>query len=133
MSIYKLYSASVGDGAASVDIIKGGKITTLQWAVRADLDADGEYCDAELSFSSSSGLTTNDTKSSISTVRLQAGLLTSGAVLSAQNLVIPALECPVSEGERIYLHTAGTNITCTVYVWVDDGLDISGRQRRARL
>lgn len=133
MSVYKLYSASIGDGAASIDVVKNGRIEAIHWAARADLDADGESFDAELSFSSSSGLATNDTKSSISTIRMQNGLLTSGAIASAVNQWQSPMDVAVVEGERLYLHTAGTAIVCTVYVWVNDGLDIAGRARRTRL
>ena len=133
MSVYKLYTATVGDAAASVDIIKSGKIVGLQWAVVGDLDADGESYAAELSISSSSGLTTNDTKSSIATIRQMTALLTSGAVATGINQFMPLPDVPVSEGERLYLHTSGTSITATLYIWVDDGLDIAGRQRRLRL
>lgn len=133
MSVYKLYTATVGDSAASVDIVKSGKIEAIQWAARADLDADGESYDVELSFSSSSGLAVNDTKSSISAIRKQNGMLTSGAIPAEVNMFMSPLDISVAEGERMYLHTAGTAIIVTCYVWVNDGLDISGRARRTRL
>jgi hypothetical protein len=133
VSVYKLYSASIGDGVASVDVVKTGKIVGIQWAASGDLDADGETFAAELSFSSSSGLTSNDTKSSISAIRQQNGLLTSGAIATGINQMFPMPDVQISEGERLYLHTSGTSIVCTAYVWVEDGLDIAGRQRRLRL
>jgi hypothetical protein len=133
MSVYKLYSATVQEAAASLDIVKTGKIVGVQWAVAGDLDADGESFSAELSFSSSNGLTTNDTKSSFSTIRQQNGLLTSGAIATGVNVFFPLPDVMVVEGERLYLHTSGTAITVTAYIWVEDGLDIAGRQRRLRL
>jgi len=133
MSVYKFYSASVGDAVASVDIVKSGKIEMVQWSAQGDLDADGESFGAELSFSSSSGFTTHDTKSSISTIRQAVGLLTSGSAATGVNLSVPMPDVDVAEGERVYLHTTGTAIVATVYLWVRDGLDIAGRSRRVRL
>jgi hypothetical protein len=130
MSLYKFYTATVGDAAASIDIVKSGKIEAIQWATVGDLDADGEAFNAELSFSSSSGFTTHDTKSSISAIRqLAAG---TPAAYDAVNLFMAPLAIGVTEGERLYLHTSGAAIICTVYVWVNDGLDLAGRQRRVR-
>jgi hypothetical protein len=133
MSVYKLYSATVSEAAASLDVIKTGKMVGVQWACAGDLDADGESFAAELSFSSANGLATNDTKSSFSTIRQQNGLLTSGAIATGINVFYPLPDIDVIEGERIYLHTSGTAITVTAYIWVADGLDIAGRQRRLRL
>jgi hypothetical protein len=133
VSVYKLYSATVAEATASVDVVKTGKIVGVQWAVAGDLDADGENFAAELSFSSASGISTNDTKSSFSAIRQQNGLLTSGAIATGVNVFFPLPDVLISEGERVYLHTSGTAITVTAYIWVEDGLDIAGRQRRLRL
>lgn len=133
MSVYKLYSASIGDAVASVDVVKTGKIVGVQWAASGDLDADNETFAAELSFSSSNGLATHDTKSSFSAIRQALGLLTSGASSTGVNAMFPMPDIMVAEGERMYLHTTGTAITVTAYVWVEDGLDMAGRQRRLRL
>jgi hypothetical protein len=135
MSVYKLYSATIQDAAASVDVISDGMIEGVQWMADADFDADGETLSAELSFSSSSGLTTNDTKSSITGFRQTCGAAGTPANLTVVgiNQMIPLPNVAVVEGERLYLHLAGTNGRVTAYVWVNDGLDIAGRQRRVRL
>ena len=137
MSVYKLYSASIGDGAASLDIVADGVIQAVQWAISADLDADGETYSAEISFSSTNGLTTNDTKSSVSAVRQLAadtGAAASNKLTGTNFFCGPGLGIPVKAGERMYLHTAGTAITCTAYLFVQDGIGM-GRQsgRRVRL
>lgn len=130
MSIYKLYTATISEAAASLDITADGKIVGVAWAAVGDLDADGESFYAEVSFSSTNGLATNDTKSSFSTVRQFNGLLTSGAIPAAVNVYHGPLNIPVTMGERIYLHTSGTQIVCTVYIFVDDKAKATSRRVR---
>lgn len=136
MSVYKLYGTGNTDNLANLDIVKGGRITGIQWGVEADLDVDLETARGELSFSSASGFTTNDTKSSISTVRAIASDTGTAASnkLIAINFFVGPLSIAVVEGERLYLHGAGTTITASVTIYVDDGIG-SGRPagRRVRL
>lgn len=135
MSIYKLYGTGITDNLCSLDIVSSGHINAIQWAAYGDLDADNESFAAEVSFSSTSGFTSNDTKSSVSAIRGFDGLLTSGAAFTAVNLFVgPSLGIPVVQGERLYLHATGTSFTGTVYLYVNDGVS-SGRPsgRRVRL
>lgn len=121
MSIYKLYGTGVTDALASVDIVANGHITAYQVAMEADLDADLEAARVEVSFSSSSGFTTNDTKSSILTARVfMAAITAAGTVVAGENFSLSGLKIPVSIGERLYLHGSGANMTATVYLHVDD-------------
>jgi len=136
MSIYKLYGTGVTDGLASVDVVSDGMITGVQWAAYGDLDADAETLGAEVSFASASGFTTNDTKSSISTIRALANDTGTAASnkLVAVNLFVGPLEVPVKTGERLYLHGTGTALVCTVYIHVRDRIAEGRPQgRRVRL
>lgn len=131
MSVYKLYGSGVTDALATVDITADGVIEAIQWAAIGDLDADGETFAAELSFASASGFTANDTKSSISTIRQANGLLTSGAIAAGVNCFLGPLDVPVSQGERLYLHGSGTNLTVTCHVFVRDRQGAVGRRLRS--
>lgn len=134
MSIYKLFSTTDGDGAASVDITAPGTIEGVYWSGYARLSADTDDFEAELSFASSSGFATNDTKSSICGIRQETELVTSGQITNGVNSFCGPLNVPVAQGERLYLHTAtpaGTatmRISCWVYV-----RDRASQSRRVRL
>ena len=135
MSVYKLYSASIGDAVASLDVVKDGTIEGVAFAVSGDLDADGETYNAEVSFASASGFSTNDTKSSFAAIRQGAadtGTATSNKLTGTNTFVGPGLGITVKTGERLYLHTAGTAIICTVFIYVRDGQS-SPNSRRVRL
>jgi hypothetical protein len=135
MSIYKLYGTGVTDNIANLDIVKNGNISSLLFAGYGDLDADGETLAAEVSFSSASGFTTNDTKSSIATVRALAadtGAAASNKLIAINLFVGPNLGIPVKQGERMYLHGTGTALVMSVYLYVNDG-PMEGRARRVRL
>jgi len=132
MSIYKLYTTTVGDGAASLDIVADGRITGIQWSADFDHDADGEQLRAELSFASSSGFTTNDTKSSFSKIAHSVNG-TPGFTTGAVNLFVGPVDIPVNQGERVYLHTVGTAASIsslTAYMYVDDRVRADGRRVR---
>lgn len=122
MSIYKLFTTTDGDGAASLDIIENGMITAVYFSGYAALSADADSFEAEVSFASTSGFATNDTKSSIAKVATEVELVTSGEPQNGFNIMVAPLEIPVSQGERLYLHTAtpvGTaaiRMSCYVYV-----------------
>lgn len=137
MSVYKLTGTTVQDNVASLDIIAAGHIVGMVWNMVADLDADGDRMELELSFASTSGFTSNDTRASLSGVGASNGLLTSGAINGAATLAIPVPRgvIPVLAGERLYLHskgTAGALGQASVWIYVDDGMepDVSRPSRR---
>ena len=137
MSIYKLYGTGVTDNIASLDIVADGVIKAVAIALESDIDADLETSRVEVSFSSSSGFTANDTKSSFATARLSCSDTGTAASnkLNSANIFMGNINVPVKQGERIYLHGAGTSVTaCTVYLYVEDRIG-AGRQggRRVRL
>jgi len=135
MTIYKLMATTVAEGAATLDIQDDGVLEGVLIAMRATLNADGENMNCEVSFASTNGIATNDTRASFAGAALQVGLLTSGSANSSVNVFI-ALNLPVSAGERIYLHTAGTAAAldrASVWLYVADrGRPGSGREGRIR-
>jgi len=106
---------------ASIDIPFDGVITGVDWDCRADLDADTEQFNAELSFIATSQLALNDVRGRVSSVAAQISLTTSGApVVSIAKWVGP-MDLPVQGGERLYIHvvtTAGatSEVRCNVHV-----------------
>lgn len=129
MGLYKLYGTGVTDAVASLDIVANGNIVAIAVAHEADLPADNNTSRMEVSFSSTSGFTSNDTKSSIITSRLFASLVTSGLATTGANFGVSGLKIPVTLGERIYLHGSGTTMTATVYIYTDDRSAAGRRQR----
>lgn len=134
MGVYKLYTTTDGDAAASVDIVAAGTIEGVYWSGYATLAADADSFEAELSFASTSGFATNDTKSSICGVRSETELTTSGQVQNAINIMIAPLNIPIVQGERLYIHTATPvgaatlRLSCWVYT-----RDRAAAGRRVRL
>ena len=135
MSVYKLFNsfAASADGAASLDVQFDGVITAVDWSVRANLDADDEFYVCEVSFLSTSTFSANDARGSISMIAEQAGLLTSGAMVTNGNKAVAGMRIPVNAGERIYLHgqlSVTGAVTAQVYLHVEDTSDPRLRRRR---
>lgn len=131
MTCYKLFVSSIasGDGLASLDIAMDGQIVGIQWAhaITGGAASSGRL---ELSFASSNGLNTNDTRSSIST----SAWATTGANQSFNtwSAVLPGV--PVTAGERLFLHhdveSAPTSGLHCVHIYVADK---SAGARRTRV
>lgn len=136
MSVYKLYAAGTGgteDGAAQLDVQFDGEINAIFGQMSADLDADQEFCAAELSFISTNSLTNNDTRGSLFTLRGQCSVGAAGMVINDTNSGVGGLAIPVTAGERIWLHlsaTAGVTSSTTIYIYVADGAAVDQRRRR---
>jgi len=136
MSIYKLHNAftASADSGASLDIQFDGLITVVDWACRADMDADAESFGAEVSFLSSSTFVTNDSRGSISMVRGQAGgAEAAGFSWVGVNKSVSGLRIAVAAGERIHLHGVlggSADLVATCYVHVEDTSDPRLRRRR---
>lgn len=133
-----LFGVLVGgtqNAMAQVDIPMDGFLVSVDWDVHADLDADGETVEVELSFIATNQITTNDVRGRIASVSARAAVLTAVGVslVSIQKQVI-GLEIPVSGGERIYLHAlsaAGVlgNVRCNVLVDLGTTTRRSARRR----
>ena len=140
MDVYKLYATGTagGDGLATLEVSKDG------WIVLADLDLNalgadalGDGLSAEVSFASTNGLGTNDTKSSFIATRVFQNFLTSGGGPLRAEKQVPGIAIPVSAGERLHLHAAvagtpGTfHIHSYIYVMPVEGGNARPLPRRA--
>lgn len=136
MSVYKLYAAftTTADSLASLDVQFDGIITCVDWSVMADLDANAEAFEAEVSFLSSRTIGKNDARGSISSIAAQAaGAEAAGFAITQVNKPVSGLRIPVSAGERIHLHaelTTTADVKATVYLHVEDSADPRLRRRR---
>lgn len=126
MTIYKLYATSVADadGVASLDIVAPGAIVGILFS-STTVGPAGGICSGQLevSFSSSSGFASNDTRSSFATLTYGNNTgAANGAASIMQYVALPGV--PVNAGERIFLHnlvdTAPTSVRNYVYLYVDD-------------
>lgn len=139
--IYKLFgtiTAAAADGLASFDIVRPGHIVGLWGSVDpGPIQVNAEGYMMEISFASSNGFTTNDTKSSLYYWRQQLAFATSGNTRCADQIQVPGMKIAVQVGERIYMHVGliGTPVTAfvgVVYLAVESGMGGGSRQRRVR-
>lgn len=106
-SVIKMYANATGgaeNALAQIDVPMGGRLIGVQWAYAAELDADGDDGQAQLSFRSAGAFTTNDDRGVISEIRTEAQLVTSGISNAFVNTYVPLPDIPVGPGERLYLH-----------------------------
>ena len=135
-SIIKMYAAGTGgsqDAVASIDIPMQGRLIGVQWAFAAELDADQDSANAQLSFRSQGGFATNDDRGVISEVAQEHQLVTSGGIVTGVNMYAPLPDLPVGHGERLYLHlnvTASTPSIVICLLHFDFDIDkVSSRRR----
>jgi hypothetical protein len=137
LMVMKMYTATVGDAAASMDMPLDGMIVGVLFQTRAiGADVLNEGVFAELSFASTSGFAANDTRASIAGVANILGAITTGGANMAANvpLAFGADGIPVSAGERLYLHTtSGGTVTIAVSCWVYIRVTGLARADRRRL
>lgn len=132
--VYKFFTSTQGDAAASIDIPEDGVIEGVLAAMDitgADVLNDGYRW--ELSFASTSGFSSNDTRASIAGGGVRTEVVTTGGSIGLMGLYVP-MEVSVQGGERLYLHTvaAGTiaqNLSVWVYV---RHANVAGRASAAR-
>lgn len=135
MTNYKLWSntATAGDGVASLDVVSDGKLfgilVVIDGLAGAGVNARGRM---EISFASSSGFITNDTRSSIAQVSYSA-ITSAGAFNQMQWIYVPDIQ--FNQGERVFLHhtitgTALSAINITAFLYVTDKSDSSSRRVR---
>lgn len=119
------------NAVANVDIPEDGTIVGCEWGLSADLDGDGEYVTAELSFIATNQANTNDARGVISNATSQISLTTSGVAVTAVNKFTP-LSLYVAGGERLYLHiVAAAGVTSNGYVNIHFQ-PLGGTNRRSR-
>jgi len=120
-TIYKLFDTSAAsvDAAASIDIQDDGVIEGLAFSMMGRVaDAQDDGGRFEVSFASTNGFSSNDTRASIFGAGSSQAFLTSGGGPVAINGYVP-MEVAVQGGERIYLHHQNTgSITVETSVWL---------------
>jgi len=120
--VQKMYgsSTSSADAVMSVDIQEDGVIEGMLFEHQGAGDAVNEGARWEVSFASTSGFASNDTRASIAGIsqRSAAGVATTGGYMGLA--VFVPLEIPVAAGERIYGHTSvsGTPTSNALAVWL---------------
>ena len=128
MTVYKFYVSSVAtaDGVAQLDIRQDGQIVGINFGHRVTCPAGG-ICSQmlEVSFSSSSAFTTNDTQSSIATTAVGETAAGANAQFGKTHFVsFAAAPIRVEGGERLFVHslvgTAPASANHTIHVYVDD-------------
>ncbi len=137
LEVLKLFSTAQTDASASLDVPFDGQIMGALLDVRVDgADALNDRISAEVSFSSTSGFASNDTRASFIGASASQGFLTSGGGPTGRNAFITFAPhgIPVSAGERIYLHVAaGGTVTSAVTCWMYVLIDGTARTARRRL
>lgn len=118
MDVYKLYytgTASV-DAAASLDLQSDLVIVAMHLNLSVgSADALNEGVACEISFASTSGFSSNDTKSSIIGGATYQNFLTTGGALPGSPIVVSGVAIPGAAGERMYLHTKVLGGAVTFY------------------
>lgn len=113
---YKMYATASQDAAATIDIAEDGIIEGVMMAMNftgADVLNDGGRM--EISFASTSGFTSNDTRASICGVDAYQGVITTGGGQVGANVYAP-MAIPVSAGERMYMHTLNNGTVTGRYI-----------------
>lgn len=126
LGMYGNVTGGTQNALAQIDIPQDGVITGIDWDMSADLDADGEFVRAELSFIATNQLGQNDVRGRISSLGAEISLTTSGSPVTGVQKFVGPVDLPVAGGERLYLHTASSsgvegNVICNIH------LDVSGR------
>lgn len=121
LSTLKMYVSNgvsgTTEGVATMDIPEDAEIVGVAWHSQGT-DAGGGMARWELSFSSSNGLSTNDTRASIS-----GHTLAIGATAFVSNNATITLDPPVQAagGDRLYIHQTNSaaldacNVACYIY------------------
>jgi len=133
IGMYAAFTGGTQDAIAQIDIPSDGSITGIDWDARANLDADNEVADIELSFIATNQNAQNDVRGRISSVSMSISLTTSGiSMVSIQKFIGP-IDLLVAGGERLYLHVVSTaGVTGAVKCGVHLDMISSARRRSAR-
>jgi hypothetical protein len=132
-----MYASATGgtqNALASVDVPHDGKLVGCFISGNADLDADGEIAEIEISFGSTSGFTSNDTRSRIAIATVgRLAVAAAGQSIGQLAVMVDLPDLRVGMGERIYIHSLGSAGVAADY-WVslhfDFELDRAAIRRR---
>lgn len=127
------FTGGTEESIATVDVPEDGFIVGVQVSHVADLDADGEVSNVELSFIASLQITTNDTRALLAVSRMQSPV-GAAAILAAQNFYIP-MNVRVFSGERLHVHSnaaAGVAGSANFLLQLDTARAVPRRSVRRR-
>lgn len=120
-TLIKMRGAGTGgeqNAVANIDIPQDGTIEGLSIGHSANLNADSESSEAELSFIATNQITTNDARGVLAASLMNMGMATSGAGIAAVNHFIP-MDVDVSGGERLYIHfLASAGVTSSISIMI---------------
>lgn len=139
MEVYKLaFSAQTtdGNGIAALDIREDGFIVAINMTLDilgADVLNDGAIY--EVSFASTTGILTNDTKASLAACSVYLGAITTGGHASHGSTIVTGLAIAVAAGERMYLHidvngTVSASGQCYLYTMPSSPVNSRAANRR---
>lgn len=121
IGMYGLIAGDTQDALASIDVPQDGFITGVDWDVSADMDADSEALQIELSFIASNQVNINDVRGRLSGVSAEISLTTSGIASTSIQKFVGPMDVPVAGGERLHLHSVASSgvtgaIRCNVHL-----------------
>jgi len=137
-TVIGMYAGATGgaqNAIASIDVPANGDLVGVDWDVNSDMDTDLDITTFELSFGSTSSITTNDTRSRISTCATGAvSILTAvGASVGKGTKYVALPDIPVGMGERIYLHAlSGATTPASAWANLHFSFDLDKAQVRRR-
>lgn len=109
-SVIQLWTATVGDAAASIDMQDDGSILrAMGFLDLTSVAADGDGAQAELSFGSTNALSTNDARQVVARINHTSLFGTAvgfGLATSHQQFDYGEEGLPFFGGERLYIHTS---------------------------
>lgn len=101
--LYASVTASTND-AAHIDMLRSGRLRCIQLTAAASgVASAADLLDVELSFNSTSQVTTNDANGVLAQMHCVTSLTTSGALMATCTVAIPT-DIPVKSGDRIYIN-----------------------------
>lgn len=101
---YQIYGTSGTANSANVQILEAGVITSVSWDIFGNSITDNDAIYGELSFQSTSQLTTNNAQNIISTISGFTNLVTSGMTVFSLQKVDLGLYIPVGIGVVVYMN-----------------------------
>lgn len=122
LTMFGLITGGTQNALAQLDVPFTTDLTGISWCLDVDCDADNEYCQCQIGFSSTFN-SANDSRSVVDTIIMRFALTTSGVYMPFQNVYRPLPDLQVMGGERLYLNVVG-NAGNIGQVWAH--LNISG-------
>lgn len=115
MRIYQFYTTSSQANAASIQMLRRGRIVAVTWVVSQDGATDNTSVQAELSFQSSSMFSTHNAQGVISACYAAwINAIAAGTHNGSLNFLHAVLNIPVNVLDTVYLNTSITVGAATI-------------------